>query len=176
MGESSRLRREADGCHRAPRADTQYGIMASCLTTVIMARAEGFVHDVPSCMGFISLTIVCSACIKTRADRHASVTHPPWQVAQASVALPGMSIAHISGDKALVTPHARCGPWGAPHRPAARLPWRGDALRQAHSCRSPETHLPLLFVHIDANIGHGWSPLCGMDRVMVCGAEATTCG
>jgi hypothetical protein len=35
-------------------------------------------------------------------DRRASVTQPPCQVAQASVALPEVSIAHIGGDKPLL--------------------------------------------------------------------------
>src|SRR5262249_57198800 len=56
------------------------------------------------------------------------------------------------------------------------LPWHGNVLRQARFCLSQETYLPLLFVHIDATICHGWSPLCGMDRVRACGAEATTRG
>src|SRR5262245_14770936 len=39
----------------------------------------------------------------------------------------------------------------------ALLPWRGNALRQASSCLSQKIYLPLLFVHIDATICHGWS-------------------
>jgi hypothetical protein len=50
MGENSSLRRAADGRHRAPRADTRCGSMASCRTAVIMVRVERFVHAVPSCM------------------------------------------------------------------------------------------------------------------------------
>jgi hypothetical protein len=69
---------------------------------------------------------------------------------------------------------AGCGPLGTDHCPW--LPWRGDALRQGFACRSQGTHLTLLFVATDANICHGWSPLCGMGRVMACGAWATTCG
>jgi hypothetical protein len=29
----------------------------------------------------------------------------------------------------------------------------------------PQRSLILLFVHVDANIIHGWSPVCGTDRV-----------
>ena len=47
MGESSSLRREAGWRHRAHPADTRCGIMASCLTSLIMSQADGFVHDVP---------------------------------------------------------------------------------------------------------------------------------
>ena len=89
---------------------------------------------------------------------------------------PGSDLVHFLATQALSVDASRTmRAVGRSAQTAARLPWRGDALRQARSCRSPETHLPLLFVHIDANIGYGWSPLCGMDRVMVCGAEATTC-
>jgi hypothetical protein len=69
---------------------------------------------------------------------------------------------------------AGCGALGTDHR--ALLPLRGDALRQDLASRSQETPLTLLFVPIDANICHGWSSLCGMDRVMACGDWATTCG
>lgn len=32
------------------------------------------------------------------------------------------------------------------------------------------TNLTLIFVHIDPNLLPGWSPTCGLDRVIACGA------
>jgi hypothetical protein len=48
MGDDSSIRREADWRHRAHLADTQCGTIALCLTSVIMSRADRFVHDLPS--------------------------------------------------------------------------------------------------------------------------------
>ena len=49
-GESGSIWHEADWRHRAPLADTRCGIMAPCMTSVIMARADRFVHAVPAVM------------------------------------------------------------------------------------------------------------------------------
>jgi hypothetical protein len=35
--------------------------------------------------------------------------------------------------------------------------------RRARRCN--QANLPLIFVHIDANMFRGWSPVCGTDRV-----------
>src|SRR5262245_1069768 len=45
MAARSGLWRVAHGRHREPLVDTPEGGIAVCLTTGIMARAEGFVHD-----------------------------------------------------------------------------------------------------------------------------------
>jgi hypothetical protein len=42
----------------------------------------------------------------------------------------------------------------------------GEALWEDLACHSQEAYLTLLFALIDANIGYGWSPLCGMGRVL----------
>jgi len=48
MEDGGSVRREADWRHRAHLADTRCGTIASCITSVIMSRADWFVHDLPS--------------------------------------------------------------------------------------------------------------------------------
>jgi hypothetical protein len=93
---------------------------------------------------------------------------PCGDACPAPVQRPCACLCHPCALGRRLTPEASRGALGADRR--ARLSWRGDASRQELACFSQETYLPLLFVHIDANICHGWSPLCSMDCVMVCGA------
>ena len=71
-------------------------------TQRVAAAAAAFHAAV--CMASLRITRVNSSWITTRADRptHIGDTTPPCHVAHASVAGPEVSIAHISGDKALV--------------------------------------------------------------------------
>jgi hypothetical protein len=51
-----------------------------------------------------------------------------------------------------------------------------DTLREHLAGLCDQTNLTLIFVHIDATMFPGWSPLGGIDRVIACGAYATTSG